>query len=96
MDLLLKYEIKVCMMSIFITFQTERDTIEVIAYLKKEDAGKELELDHLRQEVKDLRVEATKEREALIAEYSHKIAQMEKELLDKEEEVCVCVCVLHC
>ncbi len=59
----------------------------MIAYLKKEDVEKEHELDHLRQEVKDLRVEATKERESLIEDYSYKICLREKELQDKEEEV---------
>jgi len=70
-----------------ILVQTERDTIEVIAYLKKEDSEKEQELDLLRQEVKNLRVEATREREALMADFSQKITAMEKELQDKEEEV---------
>lgn len=59
----------------------------MIAYLKKEDATKELELDALKQLVSDLRTEAHKEREALIEDYSQKIAHLEASLSEKDEEV---------
>ena len=67
--------------------QTERDTVEVIAYLKKEDGQKDEELDALRQQVKDTRVTALNERDVLIAEYEQKIAQLEGTLNEKIEEV---------
>ena len=63
--------------------------------MKKEDSEKEQELDLLRQEVKNLRVEATREREALMADFSQKVTALEIELQDKEEEVHKWFKILH-
>ena len=61
--------------------------MEVIAYLKKEDGQKEEELDSLRQQVKDTRVTALNDRDALIAEHEQKMAELENALNEKNEEV---------
>ena len=60
----------------------------MIAYLKKEDVNKEKELEKLKQQVKDLRMQAHKEKETLMEEYSQQIAQLEAAVSDKDEEVC--------
>lgn len=61
--------------------------MEVIAYLKKEDSQKDQELDALRQQVKDIRVTAHNERDALIGEHEQKVSQLESTLNEKNEEV---------
>lgn len=71
-------------------YQTEHDTIEVIAYLKKEDSTKETELSRLKRVVSDLRTEAHKDKEALAEEYSQRIAQLEATLSERDEEVILC------
>ncbi len=67
--------------------QTERDTIEVIAYLKKEDVLKEDEIDQLKKMVKDSKTEAHREKDELEEAYSQEIAQLEASLSEKDEEV---------
>ena len=61
--------------------------MEGIAYLKKEDGQKDEEIDALRQQVKDIRVKALNERDALIAEHKEKVSQLEGALAEKNEEV---------
>ena len=61
--------------------------MEVIAYLKKEDGQKEEELDSLRQQVKDTRVTALNDRDALVAEHEQKMTELENALNEKNEEV---------
>ena len=67
--------------------QTERDTIEVIAHMRREDTEKGAELEHMRQRLKDLRAEASRERDFLTKEHLERVAQLEASLHDKEEEV---------
>ena len=67
--------------------QTERDTIEVISYLKKEDAEKVKELENLRQQLRKQRMETSKERDLLTEEYSQRINRLEVGLHEKEDEV---------
>ena len=75
--------------SVFLCYcQTERDTVEVIAYLKKEDGQKDQEIDSLRQQVKDIRVMSHNERDILIAEHEKKVTELEDALNEKNEEVC--------
>lgn len=47
--------------------QTERDTIEVISFLKQEDMKKDEQVAKLNQALKDLKREARKERQALVS-----------------------------
>ncbi|KAL5474689.1 hypothetical protein EMCRGX_G026673 [Ephydatia muelleri] len=67
--------------------QTERDTIEVIAFLKKEDKEKDTELGGLRQDLKDLHHETHKEREVLVQDYSDKVKTLDEQLKEKTQEV---------
>lgn len=59
----------------------------MIAYLKKEDAGKEKNLEDLKRQVRDLRTEAHRDKETLMENYSHQIAQLETAVSDKDDEV---------
>lgn len=59
----------------------------MIGYLKKEDVGKEKELENLMQQVRDVRTEAHCEKETLMEEYSQQVAQLEAAVSDKDEEV---------
>ena len=77
-----------------IYFQTERDTVEVIAYLKKEDGQKDQEIDSLRQQVKDIRVTAHNERDSLITNHEQKVTELKDALNEKNEEVGLYICML--
>lgn len=67
--------------------QTERDTLEVISYLKQEDMKKDDQVSKLHQALKDLKREARKEKQALTDEYSQQIAQLQEALMEKTNEV---------
>ncbi len=67
--------------------QTERDTIEVIAFLKKEDSRKDGELADLRQRVKTLHQERRREKEDLTEQFSQQISSLEEQLSERNEEV---------
>lgn len=67
--------------------QTERDTIEVIAFLKKEDVGKVAELDKLKSQIKSLHIDAHREKETIMEDSSQRVAQLEASLSEKDEEV---------
>ena len=67
--------------------QTERDTIEVIAFLKQEDSQKDQELDRLKQQVKDLQVKSRADQEQLVREHSDQLSQLQSSLEAKEKEV---------
>ena len=60
----------------------------MIAYLKKEDVAKENEIGKLKEMVREIKTEASKEKEQLEETYSHQIAQLEASLSEKDEEVC--------
>lgn len=55
--------------------QTEKDTIEVISFLKQEDMKKDEQVSKLTQTLKDLKREARKERQALVSLVSIWIGQ---------------------
>ena len=67
--------------------QTERDTIEVIAFLKQEDSQKDQELDRLKQQVKDLQVKSRADQEQLVREHSDQLSRLQSSLEAKEKEV---------
>ena len=67
--------------------QTERDTIEVIAFLKREDAGKEDELGELRLALKQQRQEARLQREELDQACATQVHQLETTLEERNNEV---------
>ena len=59
----------------------------MIAYLNKDSVSKDEEVGNLRLQVKDLRLEARKEREALTEQFSQQITSLEEQLAEKNEEV---------
>ena len=65
---------------------TERDTIEVISYLKKEDLTKDQMIEQLQNQLKNLKQESRKDREALIEDFTYQINTLEKQLSDKKRE----------
>lgn len=65
---------------------TERDTIEVISYLKKEDISKDQLIEQLQNQLKNLKQESRKDREALIEDFTYQINTLEKNLSDKKRE----------
>ncbi|KAK3732686.1 hypothetical protein QZH41_009333 [Actinostola sp. cb2023] len=67
--------------------QTERDTIEVISFLKQEDMKKDDQVSKLQQALKDLKREARRERQALVDSYSQEIHQLQDVLAEKANEV---------
>ncbi|XP_068689370.1 basal body-orientation factor 1-like [Montipora foliosa] len=66
---------------------TERDTLEVISYLKTEDGKKDEQVSTLQQTLKEVKREARKERQALVDEYSQQIHQLKESLAEKTNEV---------
>ncbi|KAK3708366.1 hypothetical protein QZH41_014832, partial [Actinostola sp. cb2023] len=67
--------------------QSERDTIEVISFLKQEDMKKDDQVSKLQQALKDLKREARRERQALVDSYSQEIHQLQDALAEKANEV---------
>ncbi len=59
----------------------------MIAYLKKEDAEKDTQVDQLKHHVKTLQVESNEDKEMLTEEYSQQIALLEANMSEKDEEV---------
>lgn len=67
--------------------QTERDTIDVITFLKKEDAVKDNHLERLQQQMRDLKKENRREKENIVEDFSKQINELEEHLTDKTKEV---------
>lgn len=66
---------------------TEKDTLDVISYLKQEDSKKDDQVSKLQQALKEVKREARKERQALVDEYSQQIHQLQESLAEKTNEV---------
>ncbi|XP_077997345.1 basal body-orientation factor 1-like [Glandiceps talaboti] len=67
--------------------QAERDTIDVVSFLKKEDQSKEDLIARLQKQLKDTKRDARKEKQQIIDEFSQRINQLEDGLNDKSNEV---------
>eukprot|EP00112_Aurelia_sp_Birch-Aquarium-sp1_P001158 Seg112.7 transcript_id=Seg112.7/GoldUCD/mRNA.D3Y31 product="Basal body-orientation factor 1" protein_id=Seg112.7/GoldUCD/D3Y31 len=67
--------------------QTERDTVEVVSYLKKADIKKDGQIDKLQQTIKDLKRETRKEKQSMIDHYTGKINELQEGLTEKTNEV---------
>ncbi|XP_033097175.1 basal body-orientation factor 1-like [Anneissia japonica] len=67
--------------------KTERDTVEVITFLKREDQAKEDLISKLQKQLKDTKRETRKEKEIIIADFTEKIQQLEDALQEKSNEV---------
>jgi hypothetical protein len=68
-------------------FQSERDTVEVVTYLKKGDMEKDEKITQLEQDVNDIRKQNRKDKESLIGEFTKQIQDLEKTLELRTDEV---------
>ncbi|XP_071963217.1 basal body-orientation factor 1-like [Antedon mediterranea] len=67
--------------------KTEKDTVDVITFLKREDQAKEDLIAKLQKQLKDTKRETRKEKEMIISDFTEKIQQLEDSLEDKANEV---------
>lgn len=67
--------------------QTEKDTIEVISFLKAEDVRKEEKISQYQLMLKELKKEYKKEKQNLINEYTLTIEQLQTVLSEKNNEI---------
>lgn len=67
--------------------QTEKDTIEVISFLKDEDIKKDSQIIKLQNMVKDLKKEFRKDKQNLIKEYTTEIESLQTTLAERTNEV---------
>jgi len=68
-------------------YQAERDTIEIITILKREDIGKDKRIQELTNEVEELKIVTDRERAALSEEYDAKQAIYTTQLEQKNSEI---------
>ncbi|XP_071833774.1 basal body-orientation factor 1-like [Apostichopus japonicus] len=66
---------------------TEKDTVDVISYLKREDQSKEDLISKLQKELKDTRRDARKEKQEIIADFTQRMNQLELDLKERTDEV---------
>ncbi|XP_072030872.1 LOW QUALITY PROTEIN: basal body-orientation factor 1-like [Amphiura filiformis] len=67
--------------------QTEKDTIDVITYLKKEDHSKEDLISRLQKQLKDTRRESRKEKQQIIEDFTSRLNTLQESLKEKTGEV---------
>ncbi|KAL5008353.1 hypothetical protein ScPMuIL_013934 [Solemya velum] len=67
--------------------QTERDTIDVITYLKKQDHEKDGQLEKIQIQMRDQKKDQRKEKERIIEDFSKQINELEEKLGEKTRDV---------
>ncbi|XP_042301527.1 basal body-orientation factor 1 isoform X2 [Sceloporus undulatus] len=67
--------------------QMEKDTVDVISYLKKQDLEKEETIEKLKQQVIDLKQKAKEENEQLASQYIKQLEEMEEKFHKKAKEI---------
>lgn len=67
--------------------QTEKDTIDVISFLKLEDTKKDVQITRLQNVIKDMKKEYRQEKQTLINDYSSEVEELQKNLAQKTSEV---------
>ncbi|XP_064602110.1 basal body-orientation factor 1-like [Liolophura sinensis] len=67
--------------------QTEKDTIDVITYLKRQDQEKDNQVDRLQVAIKQQKKEHRREQEDIIEDFSRQINELEEKLVLKTKEV---------
>ncbi|XP_065885186.1 basal body-orientation factor 1-like [Dysidea avara] len=67
--------------------QTEKDTVEVIAFLRREGTGKDERIAQLEGELKSVRLEANKEKEQLMEEYGEQIHTLEDTVATQSQQI---------
>ena len=66
---------------------TERDTIEVITYLKQQDTDKSSQLERFQGQIKQMHDGQQTEKEAIIEDFTKQINDLEEKLGEKMREV---------
>ncbi|XP_064623880.1 basal body-orientation factor 1-like [Lineus longissimus] len=67
--------------------QTEKDTIDVITFLRKQDQDKDDQIEKLHQQIKDLKRSQKKEKQDIINDLSNQINMLEDQVKLKSDEV---------
>ncbi|CAF4375545.1 unnamed protein product, partial [Rotaria sp. Silwood2] len=67
--------------------QTEKDTIDVVSFLKKQDLDKDSEIERLQQEITTLEIEQTKDKQDLLDDFERQKRQLNERLGRKENEL---------
>jgi len=67
--------------------QAEKDTIDVISFLKNEDVKKDEQIEKLQTMVKELKRDFRKEKQQMIDEYTGQIQSLQSNLSEKTNEV---------
>ncbi|KAJ7344984.1 hypothetical protein JRQ81_000934 [Phrynocephalus forsythii] len=65
----------------------EKDTVDVISFLKKQDAEKEETIEKLKQQLYELKEKAKEENEQLAAQYVKQLEEMEEKFNKKAREI---------
>ncbi|XP_020378776.1 basal body-orientation factor 1 [Rhincodon typus] len=68
-------------------FQVEKDAMEVISYLKKQDLEKETMINKLQQQLVDQKQQAVEENKTIVETYTQKMEQMQGKMLQKTKEI---------
>ncbi|MBN3314555.1 BBOF1 factor, partial [Atractosteus spatula] len=66
--------------------RTEKDTVEVIAFLKKKDIGKDEMIAKLEEQLREERRKAREENEQLVKDYTHKLNELEERFKKRSNE----------
>ncbi|CAF2187098.1 unnamed protein product [Rotaria magnacalcarata] len=66
---------------------TEKDTIDVVTFLKKQDADKDADIDRLQQNVKTLKMNHRKTKDELVGDFTREKRQLDDKLSRKESEL---------
>lgn len=74
--------------------QTERDTIQVIGFLRHDAASKDEQISQLEAELKAVRLEAHKQQEQLSEEYQEHIRNLEGTVASQVQQVLHCNIIL--
>ncbi|XP_026881286.2 basal body-orientation factor 1 isoform X2 [Electrophorus electricus] len=67
-------------------YRSERDTVDIIGFLKKKDLDKEAKIAALEEELKDQKSQALQEKELVVAEYMLKINELEEKFKKRSSE----------
>ncbi len=81
------YFLTLCLCTTVFALQTEHDTVEVIGFLKQEDAEKDQEVECLKQKVKDLLMMAQIDKSELILDHKTRMDQLHSRVCSRDKEV---------
>jgi len=68
-------------------FQTERDTIDVVTFLKKQDHDKDSQIERQQQQMRDLKKDFRREKDGIVEDFSKQVNELEEKLGEKTREV---------